>query len=349
MIGRVELGRRLVEAQDGEQIVRIAQTKRDFRTFKVLVLTGVALAVLRLQGRGDVRVEVIVLGGPGVVAQAQLVAELDAAEIRYILVDRPDELFGSVVCERVLDHETIFGFAYVCIAEVIRIAIPQGRQRLAADRQDQGIEHKVEVIVVAIAGVVAHVVFDGRASADGIEDLVLNVREIKDLPTIQVIHEAAGIIRITCTCRTVFGSNGKQIISSFSHLLPGLIGIIECHIPVVGAPFNTGLLLIVGAGLTLVKVQIIIAVIIIVITITCRISRFHILQVFLPFGNFGCIFRARDIDFRIVIRLEPGIIPITAGRTVIVILRIIRTGKRCIAGPISILAVQVGRAIRNQN
>ena len=308
-----------------------------------------ALAVHRRQGRGEVRVEVIVLGGPGIVAQAQLVAELDAAEIRHVFVDRPDELFGSVVCERVLDHETIFGFAYVCIAEVIRIAIPQGRQRLAADRQDQGTGHKVEVIVVAIAGVVAHDIFDGGASADGIEDLVLNVREIKALPTIQVIHEAVGIIRITCTCRIVFGSNGKQIISSISHLLPGLIGIIECHIPVAGAPWNVGLRLKVVAGLTLVKVQIIIAVIIIVITMTFRISLFHILQVFLPCGNIGCIFRARDIDFRIGIRLVIAFIPITAGKTVIGIIKMIRTGKRCITGPISILAVQIGRAIRNQN
>lgn len=192
-----------------------------------------ALAVHRRQGRGDVRVEVIVLGGPGVVAQAQLVAELDAAEIRYVFVDRPDKLFAFVVCVHVLDLEApvVVVFIYAGIAEVIRIAHPLGRQRLAADRQDQGIGHKIEVIVVAIAGVVAHDIFDGGASADGIEDLVLNVREIKALPTIQVIHEAVGIIRITCTCRIVFGSNGKQIISSISHLLPGLIGIIECHIP----------------------------------------------------------------------------------------------------------------------
>ena len=349
MIARVELGSRLFQVQDGEQVFRI-RAERDSRAIKRLNAAIFPLAVLRRQGCGEVRVEVIVLGGPGVVAQAQLVAELDAAEIRHVFVDRPDKLFSSVVCRRVLDLEApVVVFIYAGIAEVIRIAHLLGRQRLAADRQDQGIGHKVEVIVVAIAGVVAHVVFDGGATADSIEDLVLNVREIKALPTIQVIHEAVGIIRITFTCQTVFGSNGKQIISSISHLLPGLIGIIECHIPVVGAPFNTGLRLIVGAGDTLVKVIVILAVIIIVITLTYRISLFHILQVVLPCGNFGCIFRARDIDFRIVIRLVIAIIPITAGKTVIGIRRMIRTGKRCIAGPISILAVQVGRAIRNQN
>ena len=100
---------------------------------KRLLAAGILPAVHRRQGRGEVRVEVIVLGGPGIVAQAQLVAELDAAEIRHVFVDRPDKLFASVVCGRVLDLEAPVAvvFIYAGIAEVIRIAHLLGRQRLA--------------------------------------------------------------------------------------------------------------------------------------------------------------------------------------------------------------------------
>ena len=89
--------------------------------------------------------------------------------------------------------------------------------------------------------------------------------------------------------------------------------------------------------------------IIILIAVAFLISGFHIFQICLPSSYIRCVFGTRNIDLRIVIRLIKSIIPITAGKTLIIFLGIIRTGKRRVTCPIPILAVQIGGTVRNQN
>ena len=157
------------------------------------------------------------------------------------------------------------------------------------------------------------------------------------------------IIGISCARHVVLRGDREQPIAGLFHLLPSLVCIVKRHIPVVGTTLHAGLRLKVIAGFSLIKIQVIIAMVIVVVAFAFLISLLYILQIFLPFIYIRCGFRTGNVDFWIIIGFVHSIIPKATGRTIVWLRRMVRTGKRRIACPVSILAVQISRTVRNQN
>ena len=205
---------------------------------------------------------------------------------------------------------------------------------------------EVEVIVILH---IAHVVVHIGALVHSVKDLVPDVGEVQASVPVQIVHEAVGIIGVAGTGGAILRGDGVCVITGALDLLPDLVGIVEGHVPVVGAPLYGGLGLEIIAGDPLVEVQIIIDVVIILIAVALGVSFLHILQVCLPGRHIGGGLGPGDVDLGIVVRLIETVIPIAAGKAGVVFFSIVSAGERVIAGPVAVLAVEVGGAVGHQD
>ena len=214
------------------------------------------------------------------------VGQLNGCKVGNVLVDRPGECLGV----RYISNGVLIFTVTLLVTKVHRIrvrSILNSLDLLCSDLQGKGI-HTTERKLLSDG------IDNGGTGTDSVNHFVLNLRKSKDLSFVQIIHKGTGIIGIPCTCRIIFDSNGKQMISARFHFLPSLISVIECHVAVVGSPWLTGLRFEISAGDSLVKVIVILAVIIVIITgfiltVYRFISCFHIIQICLPSSNIRCL------------------------------------------------------------
>ena len=282
------------------------------------------------------------------VHQLHGVVQLHMAEVGDGYVDVPQEVLLTVRCrgigQNIVKRVTLF-----VPAEAIGILLKRhGLQRLIAlgDIDLGRIIDQVEVVVVLH---IAHVVGDIGAGVHGVEDLVPDGVEVQASVPVQIVHEAVGIIGIPFTGGAVLRGDGVCVIPGDLDLLPDLVGIVEGHVPVIGGPGLTGLGLEVGAGFPLVEVQIIIDVVIILISVALGVSFCHISQVCLPGVHIGGRLGPGNVDLGIVVRLIEAVIPIAAGKAVVVLLSVVRAGERRVAGPVAVLTVEVGGAVGHKD
>ena len=275
--------------------------------------------------------------------------QLHMAEVGDGLIDVPLEVLLTVRCGGIGQNIVIRVILFVP-AEAIGVLLEKHGLQLFAAHGDidlGGVIDKVKVVVVLH---IAHVVGDIGAGVHGVEDLVPDGAEVQASVPVQIVHEAVGIIGVPFTGGAVLRGDGVCVIPGALDLLPDLVGIEEGHVPVVGAPGLAGLGLEVGAGLALVEVQIIIDVVIIIVTglalaVDGLVSGLYVSQVCPPGGHIGGRLGPGNVDLGIVVRLIEAVIPKAAGSAVVVFLSIVRTGERRVAGPVAVLAVEVGGAV----
>ena len=266
------------------------------------------------------------------------------AEVGDGYVDVPQEVLLTIRRGGIGQNIVIRVILFVP-AEAIGVLLKRhGLQRLIAhgDIDLGGIIDQVEVVVVLH---IAHVVGDIGAGVHGVEDLVPDGAEVQDAATVQIVHEVVGIIGITGADRAILRGDGVCVIPGALDLLPDLVGIVEGHVPVVGAPLHSGLGLEAIAGDPLVEVKIIIDVVIIAISVALGVSFLHISQVCLPSGHIGGCLGPGNVDTGIVVRLIVTVVPKAAGSAVVVFFGIVRAGERRVAGPFAVLTVEVGGAV----
>ena len=280
------------------------------------------------------------------VHQLHGVVQLHMAEVGDGYVDAPQEVLLTVRCGGI-GQNIVIGDAILIfmLAEAIGVLLElHGLQLFAAhgDIDLGGVIDQVEVVVVLH---IAHVVGDIGAGVHGVEDLVPDGAEVQVSVTVQIVHEAVGIIGIPFTGGAILRGDGVCVIPGALDLLPDLVGIVEGHVPVIGGPGLTGLGLEVGAGFPLVEVQIIIDVVIILISVALGVSFRHISQVCLPGVHIGGRLGPGNVDLGIVVRLIETVVPIAAGKAVVVFHSKVRAGERRVAGPVAVLTVEVGGAV----
>ena len=267
VIARVELGRRLVEAQDGEQVVRdgvLIDGHRGLREF--LLLANFVCAVLgeqicafvgveRFGGVIDlacrvflaVAVQVVHAVGTGCalgVRQLEGVLQLHGVRLRDRFVDVPREHF--ILC--VIRHDKA-GLSRI-IAKVISIAAPRAVQLLAVDGQRIDAD-KLEVAADGVFDLgascdqIGQVVVDGVKNSVCIAGIILQRIFIFDsVDTIQryivvighILLKALGNIKQPWQSRVIWERN-KNHICFAARGLERLCCIIQCCLARSNIPF----------------------------------------------------------------------------------------------------------------